>query len=134
MFTGICAMSTCARLSFGPLLCAAFLIAAGAQAASAQQLQADPGAPDASGSVTTQPKAKRAKAQQSPRANAGASAGQQQQQGGAGNRQFGELEGWSPGKAPPGGKQKEEEKSSQPKGGLPIGVSPSGNMSVGLPF
>ncbi|MGB5086454.1 MAG: hypothetical protein WBO09_18100 [Methylocystis silviterrae] len=126
-------MSTRARRSCASLLIAAYLIAGGPLAASAQQLQADPGAPDASGSVTTQPKAKRAKAQQSPRANAGASAGQQQQ-GGAGNRQFGELEGWSPGKAPPGGKPKEEEKSSQPKGGLPIGVSPSGNMSVGLPF
>ncbi|MGJ0454333.1 MAG: hypothetical protein ACR65T_14060 [Methylocystis sp.] len=131
MFTEICAMSTCARLSFGPLLCAAFLIAAGPQVASAQQLQVDPGALDASGSVTAQPKAKRAKAQQSPRAGAG-----QQQQGGAGDRQFGELEGWSPGKAPPGGKQKEKEgeAASLPKGGLPIGVSPSGNMSVGLPF
>ncbi|NUJ80915.1 hypothetical protein HUN39_12910 [Methylocystis sp. FS] len=127
-------MSIRARRSCASLLIAAYLIAGGPLGASAQQLQADPGAPDASGSVTTQPKAKRAKAQQSPRANAGASAGQQQQQGGAGNRQFGELEGWSPGKAPPGGKPKEEEKSSQPKGGLPIGVSPSGNMSVGLPF
>ena len=124
-------MSTRARRSCASLLIAAYLIAGGPLGALAQQLQADPGALDASGSVTTQPKAKRAKAQQSPRANAGAS---QQQQGGAGNRQFGELEGWSPGKAPPGGKQKEEEKSSQPKGGLPIGVSPSGNMSVGLPF
>ncbi|RNJ51626.1 hypothetical protein [Methylocystis hirsuta] len=124
-------MSTCARLSFGPLLCAAFLIAAGPQVASAQQLQADPGAPNASGSVTTQPKAKRAKAQQSPRAGAGQ---QQQQQGGSGNRQFGELEGWSPGKAPPGGKQTEAEKPASPNGKLPIGVSPSGNMSVGLPF
>lgn len=130
MFTEICAMSTCARLSFGPLLCAAFLIAAGPQVALAQQLQADPGALDASGSVAAQPKAKRAKAQQSPRAGAG----QQQQQGGAGNRQFGELEGWSPGKAPPGGKQKEDEKSNSPNGKMPIGVSPSGNMSVGLPF
>jgi hypothetical protein len=129
-------MSTSARRSCASLLIAAYLIAGGLQAASAQQLQVDPGALDASGSVTTQPKAKRAKAQQSPRANAGASAGQQQQQGSGGNRQFGELEGWSPGKAPPGGKQKEKEgeTSSPPKGGLPIGVSPSGNMSVGLPF
>ncbi len=128
-------MSTSARRSCASLLIAAYLIAGGLQAASAQQLQADPGAPDASGSVTTQPKAKKAKAQQSPRANAGASAGQQQQ-GGGGNRQFGELEGWSPGKAAPGGKQKEkaDETPSSPNGKLPIGVSPSGNMSVGLPF
>ena len=122
-------MSTSARRSCASLLIAAYLIAGSFQAASAQQLQADSGAPDASGSVTTQPKAKKAKAQQSPRASAG-----QQPQGSGGNRQFGELEGWSPGKAPPGGKPKEEEKSSQPKGALPIGVSPSGNMSVGLPF
>lgn len=121
-------MSTRARRSCASLLIAAFLIAGGPQVALAQQLQADPGSLDASGSVTTQPKAKRAKAQQSPRAGAS-----QQQQGGAGNRQFGELEGWSPGKAPPG-KQKEDEKPASPNGNLPIGVSPSGNMSVGLPF
>ncbi|MGD9542881.1 MAG: hypothetical protein AB7F41_11095 [Methylocystis sp.] len=120
-------MSNCARLSFGPLLLAAVLIGAGG-AAQAEQLQFDSSALDASGSVSAQPKGKKAKAQQSQRGG-----GQQQQ--GSGNRQFGELEGWSPGKAPPGGKQKEDETSSSlPKGGLPIGVSPSGNMSVGLPF
>ena len=122
-------MSTSGRLSFGPLFLAAFLVAAGGGAASAQQLQVDPNALDASGSVSTPPKAKKAKAQQAPRAGAG----QQQQGGGAGNRQFGELEGWSPGKAPPG-KQKEDEKPNSPNGKMPIGVSPSGNMSVGLPF
>lgn len=122
-------MSTSARLSRAPLLLVSFLIAAGVQAAVAQQLQVDPSALDASGSVSAQPKARKAKAQPPQRAGGG-----QQQQGSGGNRQFGELEGWSPGKAPPGGKPKEEEKSSQPKGGLPIGVSPSGNMSVGLPF
>jgi hypothetical protein len=115
-------MSTSARLS----LLAAFLIAAGLQAASAQQLQVDPGALDASGSVSAQPKPKKAKAQQSQGAG-------QQKQGGGGDRQFGELEGWSPGKAPPG-KQKEEEAPSSPSSKMPIGMSPSGNMSVGLPF
>ncbi|MBM3578118.1 MAG: hypothetical protein FJX40_10745 [Alphaproteobacteria bacterium] len=114
-------MSTSARLS----LVAAFLIAAGLHAASAQQLQVDPGALDASGSVSAQPKAKKAKAQQSQ--------GASQQKQGSGDRQFGELEGWSPGKAPPG-KQKEEGTPSSPSGNMPIGVSPSGNMSVGLPF
>lgn len=123
-------MSTSARRNCASLLIAAYLIAGGLQAASAQQLQVDPGALDASGSVTTQSKAKKAKAQQSPRAGAG----QQQQQGGGGNRQFGELEGWSPGKAPPGGKPAEAEKPASPNGKMPIGVSPSGNMSVGLPF
>lgn len=123
-------MSTCARLSFGSLFCAAFLVAAGAPMAPAQQLQVDPSALDASGAVSAQPKAKKAKAQQSQR-------GAQQQQGGGGNRQFGELEGWSPGKAAsPGGKpkEKEDETSNSPNGKLPLGVSPSGNMSVGLPF
>jgi hypothetical protein len=116
-------MPSSARLS----LLAAFLIAAGAQGATAQQLQVDPSALDASGAVSTQPRAKKAKAQQSPRAGAS-----QQQQGG-GNRQFGELEGWSPGKAPPG-KQTEEGKPSSPSNKMPVGMSPSGNMSVGLPF
>jgi hypothetical protein len=119
-------MSTSARPNFGPLLFAAFLVAAGGGVVSAQQL--DPSALDTSGSVSTAPKAKKAKAQQSPRAGA-----QQQQQGGGGNRQFGELEGWSPGKAPPG-KEKEAETPNSPNGKMPIGMSPSGNMSVGLPF
>lgn len=122
-------MSTSARLSFGPLVLTAFLIAAAPKAASAQQLQVDPSALDTSGAVSTAPKAKKAKAQQSPRAGAQ----QPQQQGGSGNRQFGELEGWSPGKAPPG-KQTEAETPNAPNGKMPIGVSPSGNMSVGLPF
>ncbi|MFO1101929.1 MAG: hypothetical protein U1E20_03370 [Methylocystis sp.] len=120
-------MSTSARLSFGPLVLAAFLATAGGGVASAQQL--DPSALDTSGAVSTAPKAKKAKAQQSPRAGAQ----QSQQQGGGGNRQFGELEGWSPGKAPPG-KEKEAETPSSPSGKMPVGVSPSGNMSVGLPF
>ncbi|MGD9658405.1 MAG: hypothetical protein AB7U61_12360 [Methylocystis sp.] len=120
-------MSTSARLSFGPLVLAAFLIAAAPQAASAQQLQVDPSALDASGAVSTAPKAKKAKAQQSQRGGAA------QQQGGAGNRQFGELEGWSPGKTPPG-KEKAAETPNSPSGKMPIGMSPSGNMSVGLPF
>jgi len=122
-------MSTSARLSRALPFLVSFLIAAGVQAAVAQQLQVDPSALDASGSVSAPSKARKARAQQSQRGP-----GQQQQQGAGGNRQFGELEGWSPGKAPPGGKPKEEEKASLPKGGLPIGVSPSGNMSVGLPF
>ena len=118
-------MSTSARLIFGQLVFAAFLVAAGG-VASAQQLQAEPGALDASGAASTPPKAKKAKAQQSQR---GGSAQQQ----GAGNRQFGELEGWSPGQTP-AGKEKEAEKPSSPTGKMPIGMSPSGNMSVGMPF
>lgn len=59
------------------------------------------------------------------------------QKGNAGkteNRQFGELEGWSPGKSPP--KKKEDEKGSRFGGGgkAPVSMSPSGGMSVGMPF
>lgn len=126
-------MPTSARLNFGPLFLAAFLVAAGGGVASAQQL--DPNALDTSGAVSTAPKAKKAKAQQSQHGGAQQSqhGGTAQQQQGAGNRQFGELEGWSPGKTPPG-KEKEAEKPSSPSGKMPVGVSPSGNMSVGLPF
>lgn len=48
------------------------------------------------------------------------------------NRQFGELEGWSPGKSPP--KKKEEEKESRFGGKAPVSMTPSGGMSVGMPF
>ncbi len=49
-----------------------------------------------------------------------------------GDRQFGELEGWSPGKAPP--KKKEDDAKPSEPVKMPVGVSPSGGMSVGLPF
>lgn len=123
-------MSPRARLFRGPLLIAVFLVGAAAQAALAQELQLGPQALEGAGAVSAQPKGKKAKAQQAPRA--GAAAGQQQ---GGPNRQFGELEGWSPGKAPP---LKPGEKETTPSGpgksSMPIGMSPSGNMSVGLPF
>ncbi len=48
------------------------------------------------------------------------------------NRQFGELEGWSPGKSPP--KKKEDEKDSRSGGKAPVNMTPSGGMSVGMPF
>jgi opacity protein-like surface antigen len=48
------------------------------------------------------------------------------------NRQFGELEGWSPGKSPP--KKKEEDKSSRLGGSAPVSMTPSGGMAVGMPF
>ncbi|MBM3551442.1 MAG: hypothetical protein FJX45_06650 [Alphaproteobacteria bacterium] len=120
-------MSTSARRSFGPVFLAAFLIAAGSGTASAQQF--DPNALDTSGAVSLSPKAKKTKAQQSQPGGAA-------QQRGGGDRQFGELEGWSPGKAPPGkeGKEKEGGQANAPNGKMPIGMSPSGNMSVGLPF
>jgi hypothetical protein len=48
------------------------------------------------------------------------------------NRQFGELEGWSPGKTLP--KKKEEETGSRFSGSAPVSIGPSGNMNVGVPF
>ena len=49
-----------------------------------------------------------------------------------GDRQFGELEGWSPGKEPPKAEKKDETPKEPSRG--PVGITPSGNMSVGLPF
>ena len=48
-----------------------------------------------------------------------------------GDRQFGELEGWSPGKEPPKAEKKDDTPAAA-KGA--VGITPSGNMSVGLPF
>ena len=50
-----------------------------------------------------------------------------------GDRQFGELEGWSPGKNPGGEKKAQEDPSgSEPKNG--VSMSPSGKPSMGLSF
>ncbi|MGA8172423.1 MAG: hypothetical protein WB816_16545 [Methylocystis sp.] len=96
-----------------------------APAVLAEELSLDPKALDASGAAS-KPKAKKPKQTAAPAANAAKPTGKP-----GGDRQFGELEGWSPGKAPP--KEKKDEAPSEPSKG-PIGVTPSGNMSVGLPF
>lgn len=125
-------MRPSARRFRGPLLVLAVLAGAGFSAARGQELQVDSKAldataldPAAAGAVKG--KGKKAKAQQAPQA---------QQAGkpatGGPNRQFGELEGWSPGKAPP--KPADREHGGAPLKGTGLGVSPSGNMSVGLPF
>ncbi len=121
------------RLS-GSLLVAAFLTGVGA--AVAQELQLDPKALDTSGASSVQTKRGKSKK--------GADGAPQQAPGKPGaaangpNRQFGELEGWSPGKAPPKPKDKYDSdskaNSSSPSGKPPVNVTPSGNMSVGLPF
>ena len=113
------------------LLVGAVLIGAGALTARAQELQLDPSALDASGAATpAKAKGKKAKAQP----GAGGSVASKPSANGP-NRQFGELEGWSPGKAPPAkpGEVKKPEKPEE-ETKAPIGLSPSGNMSVGLPF
>jgi hypothetical protein len=122
-------MRLCARPFSGSLLVAAFLIGAGAGAAVAQELQLDPKALDTSGAGSVQ--TKRGKGKRGADANA--------QQGASGkpaangpNRQFGELEGWSPGKAPPKPKEKDDTPSTSAK--PPVTVGPSGNMGTGFAF
>ncbi|HEY8259803.1 MAG TPA: hypothetical protein VIG55_01205 [Methylosinus sp.] len=48
------------------------------------------------------------------------------------NRQFGELEGWSPGKSPP--KKKEKEDDTPRYGRAPVNMNSTGGMGVGMPF
>ncbi len=95
-----------------------------APAVFAEELSVDPNALDSSGAAS-KPKAKKPK-QAAPAATAAKPTGKP-----GGDRQFGELEGWSPGKAPP--KEKKDETPAEPAKGA-VGITPSGNMSVGLPF
>ena len=80
-----------------------FLGAMAFQGANAQELSVDPNTLDSSG-VSAKHTAKKAAKSRS----AAPSAKAESKSGGAENRQFGELEGWSPGKAPPKPKDKEE--------------------------
>jgi hypothetical protein len=48
------------------------------------------------------------------------------------NRQFGELEGWSPGKTPP--KAKEKQDDTPRYGRAPVNMNSNGGMGVGMPF
>jgi hypothetical protein len=112
---------------YGALLAVAFLTSTGA--AVAQELQLDPKALDTSGaSVQVKRKGKKGVEPATPQAAGKPS-------GNGPNRQFGELEGWSPGKAPPKTKeelQREQQPSAPAKGN--VNMSPSGNVGVGLPF
>jgi len=121
-------MRSCACPVRAGLLTLAFVFGvAGASIAGAQELQLDPKTLDA-GAVKPA-KARKAKA----KAKAGGQeAGAAQSGGKTPDRQFGELEGWSPGKAPPKTKEQERRTPSSNSGG--VSVSPSGNMSVGVPF
>ncbi|WP_159726741.1 hypothetical protein [Methylosinus sp. Ce-a6] len=49
------------------------------------------------------------------------------------NRQYGELEGWSPGKTPPK-KDKKDDDTPRFGGRAPVSMGNGGNMSVGMPF
>jgi hypothetical protein len=96
-----------------------------ASAVLAEELSLDPKALDSTGAAS-KPKPKKPKQAAAPAATAAKPTGKP-----GGDRQFGELEGWSPGKAPP--KEKKDDGPSAPAKG-PVGVTPSGGMSVGLPF
>jgi hypothetical protein len=121
-----------AGLFGGSLLIAVFL--AGTGSALAQEVQFDTKALEAPGASPAPAKRKGKKtaapeAQQQPaQATQGAKNGP--------NRQFGELEGWSPGKEPPKPKDNYDSGANTPaSGGKPaVSVTPSGNMNVGLPF
>ncbi len=120
-------MRLCARRFRGFLLVAAFAFGG---AAVAQELQVDPKALDTSGAPSVQTKRGKGKKGAAPNAEQQAAPGK----AGAGgpNRQFGELEGWSPGKAPPKPKDREDSTSSSSK--PPVSVSPSGQMGTGFAF
>lgn len=121
-------MRPCARRFSGSLLVAAFVIGAGA--AVAQELQLDPKALDTSGASSVQ--TKRGKGRKGADAKAQQTSGKAQPTPNGPNRQFGELEGWSPGKAPPKPKDKDDNTPSVAK--PPVSVSPTGNMGTGFAF
>ncbi|KAF2991660.1 hypothetical protein OGR47_08890 [Methylocystis sp. MJC1] len=126
-------MRPCARPFSGSLLVAAFVIGAGAAVAQELQLDPkafDPKALDTSGASSVQ--TKRSKGRKGADSNAQQTPGKPQATPNGPNRQFGELEGWSPGKAPPKPKDKEDRAPSGPK--APVSVSPSGNMGTGFAF
>jgi hypothetical protein len=112
----------------GKLLVAALMIGSLAAPAFAEELSVDPQLLDSTGGATKPKGKKGSKAKQPQNAPAPAA----KASGASGDRQFGELEGWSPGKAPP--KKKEDDNSAPGLSKGPVGVSPSGSMSVGLPF
>lgn len=120
-------MRLCARRFRGSLLVAALAFGG---VAVAQELQLDPKTLDTSGAPSVQ--VKRGKGKKGADAAAQQSApGKPAAASGGPNRQFGELEGWSPGKAPPKPKDKQDDASSSKP---PVTVSPSGNMGTGFAF
>jgi len=111
------------------MISALFWGAMALQGAFAQELSVDPKSLDTSGAGAKAPAKKAAKTKAS-----GQNAQSQGKPGKAPDRQFGELEGWSPGKAPPGQQKKEEPEGRFSNSKTPVSVSPSGGMAVGMPF
>ena len=100
-----------------------------APALSAQEAQYDAKGLEVTGAAPQKPKkAKAAKKTATPAEAQPTKTGKP-----GGDRQFGELEGWSPGKAPP--KAEDKETSSGPsRPATGVSVTPSGNLGIGLPF
>jgi hypothetical protein len=114
----------------GKLLAAVLLTGVvAASAVLAQELSLDPKALDSTGAASKPKKSKQAAA---PAGTAAKPTAAKPTGKPGGDRQFGELEGWSPGKEPPKAEKKDDGPAAPTKG--PVGVTPSGNMSVGLPF
>jgi hypothetical protein len=120
-------MRLCARRFRGSVLVAVLAFGGGAIA---QELQLDPKALDTGSASSVQ--TKRAKGKKGAEAAAQPVSGKPSTPAGGPNRQFGELEGWSPGKAPPKPKDREDSSGSSTK--PPVTVSPSGNMGTGFAF
>ena len=119
-------------LSRALLVAASLSMVGGLSGRAAAQNSPDPGVMDAGDAKPEgKPRAKKKSAQQKWQQQSTAP----QAKGGkpGGDRQFGELEGWSPGKNPSGGnKAGDDESGSGSKN--PLSMSPSGKPSVGLSF
>jgi hypothetical protein len=125
-FLGDKAMRLCARRFRSSVLVAALAFGG---AAVAQEVQLDPKALDTGGAPSVQ--TKRGKGKKGADAAAPQAPGKPGGSGVGPNRQFGELEGWSPGKAPPKPKDRDDTSSSSKP---PVSVSPSGNLGTGFAF
>ena len=118
-------------LSRALLIAASLSMVGGLSGRAAAQNSPDSGVLDA-GDAKPEGKArtKKKSAQQKPRQPA---APQAKSGKPGGDRQFGELEGWSPGKDPNGGKKAGDDESGSGSK-APLSMSPSGKPSVGLSF
>jgi len=97
----------------------------------AAQNSPDPSVLDTTGAKPEgKAKAKKKSAQQKPQQQPSAPQAKGAKPGG--DRQFGELEGWSPGKRPNADKDSQGQSGSDSK--APLSMSPSGKPSVGLTF
>jgi hypothetical protein len=126
-FPGDKAMRLCARRFRNSILVLALAFGG---AAVAQEAQLDPKALDTGAAPSVQ--TKRGKGKKGAEAAAPSAPGKPAAGGpNVPNRQFGELEGWSPGKAPPKPKDREDTSTSSK---TPVSVSPSGNLGTGFAF